>query len=109
MAFANDCAQWRNAGNLARHRLSIAERVVRCLMQVLSDAQETPDRHRRSLAQALPRPYSPPVAHIGSSGQPWHELQEQSSPCSDTSDPCDNELQQWPSDKSLKPRKKASS
>ena len=67
------------------------------------DSAVSPERHRRSDAQALPRPYSPPVAHLGSSGLPWHELQEQPSPHSDTSDPWEedrrsDELRPWHAD-----------
>lgn len=79
-----------------------------CLMQTVADAPETPDRHRRSLSQPLPRPYSPPIDHLGSSGQPWHELQEQASPRSDASDPWDDKMQQWHPDAVHKPHDKAS-
>ena len=80
-----------------------------CFLQVVEDAAGTPDKHRRSLSQPLPRPYSPPIDHLGSSGQPWHELQEQPSPRSDTSDPWDDPQQQWPSDAAQMLRGKGSS
>ena len=54
-------------------------------------ASGTPEGQRRSDPQGLPRPYSPPIAHLGSSGQPWHELQEQPPPHSDTSDPWEDD------------------
>ncbi len=82
---------------------------VLCFMQVVVEGTETPDRHRRSLSQPLPRPYSPPIDHLGSSGQPWHELQEQPSPRSDASDPWDDKPQQRPSDAASKPHNKTGS
>ena len=78
-------------------------------MQVVAEEAETPDRHRRSLSQPLPRPYSPPIDHLGSSGQPWHELQEQSTPRSDASDPWEDKPHQQPSDAGSKAHDKAGS
>ena len=75
-----------------------------CVAQVAVEPVGTPEGQRRSDAQGLPRPYSPPIAHLGSSGQPWHELQEQPPPRSDTSDPWENDdepLRHWTGDSHL--------
>lgn len=75
-----------------------------CVVQVAVEPVGTPEGQRRSDPQGLPRPYSPPIAHLGSSGQPWHELQEQPPPHSDTSDPWEDDdepLRHWAGDSHL--------
>lgn len=73
-------------------------------MQMIIYQADTPERQWRADLQGLPRPYSPPIAHPGSNGQPWHELQEQPSSRSDTSDPWDDQEREWSAEAALKPK-----